>query len=412
MADDLADAVAAALAPLPAGPVGVAVSGGGDSLALMHLMAGTGRAVHAVTVDHALRPGSAAEARVAAIRARGLGLPHDTLLWEHDGPASIPGNLQDAARRARLRLIADWARGRGLVAVALGHTADDQAETFLMRLARGSGLYGLSGMAAARRAEGVWWLRPLLGARRAELRDWLAARGVDWAEDPGNADPRFDRARLRAALPELEALGLTVERLSGAAASLARAAGVVRAEVAALARSAARPHAAGFVEIDAAPWRAAPEEVRLRLLAEALRWVAAADYAPRLASLAPLAAAVAAGPVRRTLHGCVVETGAGRIRVVREPANAGPPVPAGSLWDGRWRTEGPADVEVAVLGEAGLRALPDWRAAGLPRSAVAALPGFRRGGALIAAPFAMPGKDCHAVLNDGAGGFLNGLESS
>ena len=133
------------------------------------------------------------------------------------------GNLQDG--RAQARRTADRRLGaeRGLGMVALGHTLDDQAETFLLRLARGSGRRRTGAMAPATRLRRPLWLRPLLGVRRAALRAWLRREGVGWAEDPGNADPRFDRVRARAALPPLAPLGLGAERLAATAAAMARA---------------------------------------------------------------------------------------------------------------------------------------------------------------------------------------------
>ena len=143
-ADDALTLDADVLAQIPDGPLGVALSGGGDSLALLHLLHDWGqRELHAVTVDHGLRPASMAEALRAGEMAAHLGISHQIFRWDHE---EISGNLQDAARSARRTLIADWARGKSLAAVALGHTADDQAETFLMRLARGSGVDGLSAM--------------------------------------------------------------------------------------------------------------------------------------------------------------------------------------------------------------------------------------------------------------------------
>ena len=122
------------------GRIGVAVSGGSDSMAALHILAGvaaeSGVAIHAATVDHGLRPEAADEARQVAKVCVALAVPHEVLRWEH---MEISGNLQDQARQARYRLIAGWARERGLSAVVLGHTLDDQAETFLMRLARSSG---------------------------------------------------------------------------------------------------------------------------------------------------------------------------------------------------------------------------------------------------------------------------------
>jgi len=206
-------ALAAALDGLRPEAIVVAVSGGGDSLALMHLAAdwAGGAPLAAVTVDHGLRPESAAEAREVARAAGALGLRHETLLWRGwDGH----GNLQAAARDARHALIAEWARTEGRGTVLLGHTRDDQAETVLMALARAAGPDGLSAMQAACEARGVLWLRPLLGVGREELRAELRRRGAAWAEDASNADPRFERVRARRALRALAPVGIDAPALT------------------------------------------------------------------------------------------------------------------------------------------------------------------------------------------------------
>jgi len=345
--------------------------------------------------------------------AASLNIKHDTLHWS----GIVDGNLQDAARRARRDLIAEWASDHGIHLVALGHTRDDQAETFLLRLARGSGLYGLTGMRALQRAPVVTWVRPLLDIRREELRAFLRSRGLPWSEDPSNKDCRFDRVRVREALPGLEGLGLSVDRLAETAAALDRASRVVRTAVAALARAAAEPSDAGYLRLDRARVSGAEPELRLRLLAEGLRWVSGADYTPRLARLEALDAWIRAAEgdesTRRTLHGCVIERDADSILILREPARTGSAVVAGQNWDGRWATasERPG-LTVSALGEVGLAEVPDWRATGHPRTALAASPAFRRDGALIAAPFALPLKPCHVWLLTGPGRFLEALGPS
>ena len=320
---------------LPPGPVGVAVSGGGDSLALLLMLHETGaRPLAAVTVDHGLRPESAAEAAAVAALCAARGIPHTLLRWEEPAGA---GNLQARAREARRRLIGDWARGRGIGAVALGHTLDDQAETFLLRLARGSGVDGLSGMAPVTRADGLVWLRPLLAVRRAALRDWLVARGVAWAEDPSNADPRFERVRARAALPLLAPLGLGPERLAATAAAMARAREALERATAELAARAVEAGPAGDLALDPGALAGAPAEIRLRLLAAALCWVGGARYRPRLARLEAALAAIEAGRVGHglTLHGCVLRARGGRVAIRREPAAVAPPVPIAARRLGR-----------------------------------------------------------------------------
>lgn len=208
--------------PTPARRLGVAVSGGGDSLALLLLAAAAyPGAVVAATVDHGLRPEAAAEAAgVAAICGR-LGVDHDVLLVPEG--ALVGGNLQECARNARYGALAEWAAGdaplreapRRAPWIATGHQRDDVAETFLMRARRGAGVGGLAAMAAIRPV--VPWpmaatlLRPLLGWSRADLAAVVRGAGLEAAADPSNADPRFERARTRALLaaaPALDPAGL------------------------------------------------------------------------------------------------------------------------------------------------------------------------------------------------------------
>lgn len=366
--------------------VGVAVSGGGDSMALLHLLVEAGGPqVFAVTVDHGLRPEAAAEAQFVARACARLGVPHEVLRWE--GPAPR-GNLMDQARRARLRLIAGWAAKHAISHVALGHTADDQAETFLMRLAREAGLEGLSGMRRSWDEHGIRWHRPLLSASRAGLRAALCARGAEWVEDPSNDNPDFDRVKARRALAGLRDIGISGQTLSQVVDHLARAEEVVRAALAAAA-SAHVTCPSGDVVIATDPFRALLPELQRRLIVAALRWVAGADYAPRRAAIASLLGALQA-PCDRTLAGCRIRARADDIRIFREArAVAALRTPITAVWD-RWRLEGPSapGQEIAALGEHGLRTCPDWRAAGLPRASLLASPAVWEGARLVAAPLA------------------------
>lgn len=184
------------------GRLGLAVSGGPDSAVLLVLAAAAlpGR-VEAATVDHGLRPASAAEAQFVATLAARRGVSHRTMAVTVGA-----GNLQAEARAARYAALADWAQERGLAAVATAHHADDQAETLLLRLNRGSGVAGLAGARARGRAPGSTLpvLRPLLSWRKAELSAVAAACGIVPVDDPSNADDRFDRARLRKALADAD----------------------------------------------------------------------------------------------------------------------------------------------------------------------------------------------------------------
>ncbi|MCY1126988.1 tRNA lysidine(34) synthetase TilS [Frigidibacter sp. RF13] len=387
---ELATLVRTFFTPSPPARLGVAVSGGGDSVALLHLLndwrleGGPDLAV--VTVDHGLRPEAAAEAAGVAAAAKVLGLPHRILKWEC-GEES--GNLPDRARRARYGLIADWAKAVGIGTVALGHTADDQAETLLMRLARGSGVDGLSGMAAARDHRGVRWARPLLEARRAALRAFLLSRRVSWIEDPTNEDATYDRVKARAALAALAPLGVTVEGLVETAGRMAMARAALAAAAVALARRAARVEA-GDVILEREALAGAAEEVRYRLFAQALMLISGADYRPRFEAL-KAACATALDGTRATLSGCIILPRKGGLHITREPAAvADVTAHPGEVWDGRWRLIGPSEPgqELRALGEAGLAECPGWRATGLPRPSLLASPAVWQGDHLIAAPLA------------------------
>jgi len=182
-----------ALGSVLQGPIALAVSGGPDSMAMLALAAAAfpGRAI-AATVDHGLRPESADEAAMVASACAGLNMRHEILRIT----VPLQGNLHAWARRERYDLLGRWAKAAGAGALCTAHHADDQAETFLMRAARASGLAGLAGVRT--RSDGVVpVVRPLLGWRRAELRSLVEGAGLPFVDDPSNDDPRFDRARFR-----------------------------------------------------------------------------------------------------------------------------------------------------------------------------------------------------------------------
>jgi tRNA(Ile)-lysidine synthase len=321
----------------PFDTVTVAVSGGGDSTALLlaaHDWGGeAGVTVHAVTVDHGLRPEAAGEARMVADLCAARGIAHETLRWtDWDGQ----GNLQSAARTARYDLLAEAGGGP----ILLGHTQDDVAETFLMRLARGSGVDGLARMRASWDDRGRRWLRPFLGVTRAALRDWLRARDVTWVEDPTNDDPAYDRVKMRAALELLSPLGIDADRL----ATTAEAMGEARTALTLFAHREAVRIArveAGDVVFDAPPLEALPAETRDRLLAHAIGWVTGATYRPRRRAL--IAAAAAARETgKATLGGSLLTRRGETLRVAREyRAVADLETSATAPWDGRWRMVAP-----------------------------------------------------------------------
>ncbi|MBA3909817.1 MAG: tRNA lysidine(34) synthetase TilS [Rhodobacter sp.] len=375
-----------AFGPEPPAKVGLAVSGGSDSMAMLHLMARAaphaGWSVHAVTVDHRLRPEAAAEAGFVASVCAGLGISHEVLVWDH---GKISGNLMEAAREARYRLMADWARARGIGQVALAHTADDQAETFLMGLSRAAGLDGLTGMRPQFQQDAVTFRRPFLGQSRADLRGFLDRHGQDWVEDPTNENDRYTRTKARRALKALKPLGITVDRLATVVHNLAMVQGVV---IDAVARAAEEvvSETSGALSFDRKAFLDLGPEVDRMLLIAMLRWMAGLAHPPRADSIRNLQLAVACGR-DATLAGCRFRMRDGRVTLSREARAVGGPVPAGMLWDARWQVTGAAG-EVRALGTEGLRQCPDWRATGLPRQVLEVTPGVWQRDTLVAAPSA------------------------
>jgi len=395
------------LGPLPEGPLGVAVSGGGDSVALLMLLHKAGRALRVATVDHRLRPEAAKEAAGVARLCATLGVPHEVLVWDS---ANFKGNLQKAAREARRDLLSAWARGHGLGHIVLGHTLDDQAETVLMRLARGSGVDGLAGMAARRCEGGLCWHRPLLGARRADLRAYLREVGVGWVDDPSNEDLKYDRVKARRALDVLAPLGLGTVKLAETAAHMRRARGALEAATQGLARRCVTVSDAGELVISGLT--GAPREVQLRLLAGALGWVSGAGYRPRFAALEGLLAACLAGEnFGKTLHGCMISRRGAAIVINREVAATPPLGPIENIWDGRWEInlKDTKTLEIRALGEDGLQCCTHWRESGHSRAALLASPSFWQGGLLQAAPLALFGHIQGVKLLGGEKGFYDAV---
>lgn len=360
--------------------LGLAVSGGGDSMALMHIAAewARGRRLMVATVDHGLRPESAAEARHVARAAKALGLGHATLMWQRDTDS---GNLLAQARDARLRLLSGWAQRNSLPAIVLGHTADDQAETLMMRLGRGAGIDGLAAMTEWRDAFGERWLRPMLGVGRAELRDWLSTRDISWIDDPSNEREEFDRIRIRKAM---EAMGLDVPALARAARHIGEARDALSHYASYVVRDAQVSN--GSLTLRRMPFREAPTEIRRRILVAGSRWITGADYPPRRAAVLHALHAVAAGS-RVTLDGALIEPAGDRLRLGRELAAAQrAPDSRGPFWDNRWNIDGlQPGQHVAAVGYEALRRL-NWRASGLGRDQAAASPGIWAEAELLAAP--------------------------
>ncbi len=393
-----------ALGPFePAPRLAVAVSGGADSMALALLAADWAKArggrVTALTVDHGLRPESAAEATAVGERLGPFGIAHRILVWR---PGGRPANLQAAAREARYALMDSWCRAEGVLHLLLGHHLEDQAETLLIRLGRGSGLDGLAAMAPVVETPHCRLLRPLLGVPRARLAALLAARGVGWIEDPSNRDARFLRARLRALAPALAEVGLTPDRLAATAGRIGRARAALEEAVAAALVEAVRLDPAGFALLDPAALRRAPREVGLRALARVVTTVGGGRATPRLARLEALFDWLT-GDGRagrgRTLAGCRILVRRAGVLVCRELRAVAAPVAVlpgrPARWDDRFEVTvaGPAAGRRLTLGALGrdgwaeaVAARPELRRRAPPAPVRATLPALRDDDGLVAVP--------------------------
>jgi tRNA(Ile)-lysidine synthase len=418
-------------------PLAIAVSGGPDSVALMHLVAGWLNAgarpyrvpgaappVLVLTVDHGLRPESAEEARWVEVEAAQLQLAHVTLRWEGAKPKT---GIQEAARKARLALVSAYVANEPLPVpreVLLAHHRDDQAETLLMRLARGSGIDGLAGM---REIETRTWLRlghpveeislffrrPLLTVAKDRLIATLEASGARFLVDPSNQNPEFERVRLRQVRPQLEALGLTNEHLAHTVGRLASVQNALERASQHVARRAVAIHEGAYAGVDLAQLNEASAELALRVVRSLVDAFGGQEEPVRLSQIEALMdrlvgrASPAGGTM--TLGGCIVErvksdarepTGRGeQLRIYREPGRHGLPrvtlEPGGGwFWDRRFYVsaaptfEGP--VQVAALNREQLaavrRRVRDRFSLELTPRAAVTLPAFWRCDQLLAVP--------------------------
>ncbi|WP_299208921.1 tRNA lysidine(34) synthetase TilS [uncultured Tateyamaria sp.] len=407
-------AIEAQMGTNPPERMAVAVSGGGDSVALLAALVEYCRdqdvELHVITVDHGLREETRDEIALVTDLCVRWNLPHHVEYWTGwDGQ----GNLQAAARDARYEIMADWAYANRISHIALGHTADDQAETFVMRLARGSGVDGLSAMAARRVHHGITWVRPFLEIERATLRAFLRDARINWCDDPSNLSHDFERVRVREALTVLGTLGVTTGKLVEVAEHMARAREALDWQTFLAARDMAEV-VHGVIAIDLAKFRLLPQETARRLMLHTLSWTSQSVYPPRKDPVARTLAAVRAGQPA-TLDGCHICVENGKIWVFRELNAVKDTVcEVGDMWDDRWMISGPEDdpdLEVRPLGYEALADIEGWRDIGLPRAALAASPAVWYEDRLVAAPFVGLDDEWSAELDGGKDAFFAALLS-
>lgn len=366
----------------------VAVSGGADSMALLLLADGwaksRGGRVVALTVDHGLRAGSAAEARRVAAWCATRGIEHHILSC-----LPLDNSTQDAARRARYDQLFRWCETHGALHLLTGHHRGDQAETLLLRLSRGSNIDGLAAMPFASEHGSVRLLRPLLDVTKSQLENFLRGERQEWIEDPSNQSPRYTRNRLRLLLPPDQ---------EAQAADLANRCGDARNhlenKLASCLTDAVFMYPSGHAHLDEIAFRRLPPVMATRALSSLVQTLSGDAYPPRTEKLERLYGEIMDGGITRRSFGGLIfhrRPKHGRFLVTREtnalaaPLSLSPGAPA--LWDGRFLVSTQeADVHVRALGSDGLKMLRDALPRPPEKSVLAALPAFWRLEELLAVP--------------------------
>ncbi len=388
----------AALGPFEASPhIAIAVSGGADSMALILLAdqwaRQQGGRVTALTVDHGLRPESGEEARQVGRWLDRRGIDHRVLTWRGEKPAT---GIQASARQARYKLMAAHCRNAGILHLLIGHHQQDQAETFLMRLGRSSGIDGLAAMSPVREVHGLRLLRPLLQTPKQRLRDFLVAQDQDWIEDPSNQNTAFARIRIRNSLPGLANAGVSLRSLTGTAAHMARVRIALEATASTLLGRCATVDPCGYAGLAGRELFAAPAEISLRALSRVIMCIGGAVYPSASEKLENLHEKMKAhvfdqsGWRGATLGRCRIVPGpAGSLRILRELRNLPDPCSfsAGQdlSWDGRFQVtlKSPVNREfrnnhkgltLAPLNRSGLIEIGPESAAGVPEQVLWTLP--------------------------------------
>jgi tRNA(Ile)-lysidine synthase len=257
--------------------VAVGVSGGADSLALALRLKEIGKKPVALTVDHGLRNESADEARYVAEIMQRFGIEHHILCWTGVKPSS---GVEEAARKERYRLMIEFCRQNGIGILATGHHLRDQAETFLLRLQRGSGVFGLSGILPVSSRNGVMIIRPQLDKTPEELKAYLQQKKVQWVEDPMNQCDDFLRVKIRKFLPKLAEIGIDEKRLASTAETLAKTRAFIQAEVDAFVQNQVRWWGNVAVSLSWKKWAALPDELGQAVVRQLVQAIGQNDYAP------------------------------------------------------------------------------------------------------------------------------------
>lgn len=379
------------------GPFAVAVSGGPDSMALAHLMKEFGE-VHCLTFDHGLRKGSDQEAEQVHTWLVEKGFNHRTLKVSWNGEPPKTG-IQAAARKERYRAMEDWCKKNQVRYLMTAHQLEDQAETFLMRLLKGSGVDGLAAMAAksAGLFEGdITILRPLLGVSKGRLKALLKAQNLPWIQDPSNENQAFTRVKIRQILKNSN--DFDAQTLARMASRLAQVKSVLNGLTENFLADALVVKSAGYGILKRKLFFNAAPEIGQRALSKILSFIGQSDYPIGFNKIERLYQALGKNDFRgATLQGCQLSpVPPGDILICREAREADEVLKLKSgeqaLWDKRFKVcfRGKGCLEVKALGERGWETFvhenPAARGVDVPHPVRASLPAFFRDGEVVLVP--------------------------
>ena len=383
----------------------LAVSGGADSIALLGLAIGAAKLKGApkfsvLTVDHGLRVAARAETQMVAKWARDHGLAAHVLRYRGEKPTSA---VQNWARNMRYDLMSDFCEKHKISTLVTAHHMGDQAETFLMRLARGSGLRGLSAMQLVSQRKNILILRPMLSQLPESLRDLCASKKWHFIEDPSNSDRAYERVRIRNLWPQLNEIGLTPEMIARSAEKLSLVASDMDAQLDELIECHGMFNPLGFVEISRDIFEGLTETMQSGLLSRCLSHISGVDYPPSVQSLEHMRLQALSGLVAAmTLKGVQMRSRKNHILLGRETKKAANMddlacEDAGDyVWDGRFAihfNQGAKGRRIRALGPYGLgemrdrmsqREMPQKR--DVPSGYLAALPAIYKGEKLVGCP--------------------------
>ena len=359
---------------------GVAVSGGSDSVALLTLLLNWAhknkKKLFVVTVDHGLRSAAADEAIYVRKLCQKNNIRHEILKIE----SVVSGNVQAWARENRYRAIAEWANKNKIMSVFLGHTLDDQAETVLLRLGRGSGVDGLAAMQSESFRENIKWLRPLLNIQRNDLREFLKFENVAFIDDPSNDDTKYHRIKIRKFLANINEFGLNAKRLTETANRMAQAKDVLNQVAFKFAKKNILVTKIGSLSVDLSNFQKQLPETKFRVLSYSVKWVAGNYYGARAKTLAKALQDSLDGKTR-TCSGCMLTKNDGKLHIFREYNAVKNSSLMNGVWDNRWSA--PENSHVRACGLDGLYQIEDWQSCNLPKQAIISMPTIWKNGNLV-----------------------------